>query len=163
MYPEQVVAVAGGVVAGLLLLVLLGIAAYLFWKSNYLKGSYEELTDPVTPVLQEPDVAQSTSVPPQNARYKGPFLLSIIYPSRDRAVEALSAPSNSLGSPSFARDGESSQVLSGSPQRARIWGRTINPGTPRPPLNTGLETRSPSNSVLLYQVAKEMHRNNAGI
>ncbi|XP_039199320.1 synaptotagmin-15-like isoform X1 [Crotalus tigris] len=73
---EQAVAVAGGIVAGLLLLVLLGLAAYLFWKSKYLKGSYEELTDPVTPVLQEPDVAQSTSVPPQNARAKSvPFIV----------------------------------------------------------------------------------------
>ncbi|KAL7990308.1 hypothetical protein Chor_013738, partial [Crotalus horridus] len=86
VYPEQAVAVAGGIIAGLLLLVLLGIAAYLFWKSKYLKGSYEELTDPVTPVLQEPDVAQST-VPPQNAR-----------------------------------DGESSQVSSGSSQLGQALG-----------------------------------------
>ncbi|KAM6443706.1 synaptotagmin-15-like [Liasis olivaceus] len=73
---EQVVAVAGGVVGGLLLLVLLGIAAYLFWKSKHLKASYEELTDPVTPVFQDPDIAQSTSVPPQNARAKSvPFIV----------------------------------------------------------------------------------------
>ncbi|ETE69023.1 Synaptotagmin-15 [Ophiophagus hannah] len=74
--PEQAVAVAAGVVAGLLLLVLLGIAAYLFWKSRILKASYEELTGPVTPGLQEPEVAQSTSVPPQNARAKSvPFIV----------------------------------------------------------------------------------------
>ncbi|XP_026528535.1 synaptotagmin-15 [Notechis scutatus] len=73
---EQAVAVAGGVVAGLLLLVLLGIAAYLFCKSRYLKASYEELTGPVTPGLQEPEVAQSTSVPPQNARARSvPFIV----------------------------------------------------------------------------------------
>lgn len=95
--PEQAVAVAGGVVAGLLLLVLLGIAAYLFWKSKYLKASYEELTDPVNSILQEPEVAQSTLVPPQNARYKGPFSAGHHLPFGDRDVDALSAPSYSLG------------------------------------------------------------------
>lgn len=128
MYPEQAVAVAGGVVAGLLLLVLLGIAAYPFWKSKYLKGSYEELTDPVTPVLQEPDVAQSTSVPPQNARYKkGPSCwpsstLQKVSPRHQILWDLLPLPG--MGNPVKSQVGHLSWV--------RLWGWTINPGTPRP-------------------------------
>ncbi|XP_053244238.1 synaptotagmin-15 isoform X1 [Podarcis raffonei] len=65
---EQVAAVAGGVIGGILLLLLLGIAVYLFWKNVYFKASYEELTNPASPVqapvrLQEPNVARTKSVP----------------------------------------------------------------------------------------------------
>ncbi|XP_062989364.1 synaptotagmin-15-like [Elgaria multicarinata webbii] len=74
---EQAAAVAGGVVGGILLLVLIGIAVYLFWKKVYLKASYEELTDSASAVLKEPDAMQSSSlVHSQNARTRSvPFIV----------------------------------------------------------------------------------------
>lgn len=55
---EQIVTVAGGVIAGILLFVLIGITAYLLWKKLCLIYSYEELpnpvkTPPVNAILQD--------------------------------------------------------------------------------------------------------------
>ncbi|XP_053161079.1 synaptotagmin-15 [Hemicordylus capensis] len=78
---EQAATVAGGVVGGILLLVLIGIAVYLFWKKIYLQASYEELTNSTSPVharigLQESDITQSSSVPSQNAGTRSvPFIV----------------------------------------------------------------------------------------
>uniref|UniRef100_A0A6J0TZP3 Synaptotagmin-15 n=1 Tax=Pogona vitticeps TaxID=103695 RepID=A0A6J0TZP3_9SAUR len=73
---EQAAAVAGGVVGGILLLVLIGIAVYLCWKKAHRKASYEELTGPTLPVWQETDVAQLSSIPPQKARSRSvPFVV----------------------------------------------------------------------------------------
>ncbi|XP_077206695.1 synaptotagmin-15-like [Paroedura picta] len=79
---EQVAAVVGGVIGGILLLVLIGIAAYYFWKKVYLQASYEELTSPSSPVekspgLQKPaDGQSSSSVQPQNSRTRTvPFIV----------------------------------------------------------------------------------------
>ncbi|XP_048362235.1 synaptotagmin-15 [Sphaerodactylus townsendi] len=79
---EQAAAVAGGVVGGILLLVLIGIAAYLLWKKVYLWASYEELTSPSSPTekpagLWEPAVAQPpSSVQSQNLRTRSvPFIV----------------------------------------------------------------------------------------
>ncbi|NXS03010.1 SYT15 protein, partial [Oxylabes madagascariensis] len=44
---EQAVAVAGGIIGGILLFVLLGITTYLLWKKFYLLFSYEKLINPV--------------------------------------------------------------------------------------------------------------------
>ncbi|XP_066477487.1 synaptotagmin-15 [Tiliqua scincoides] len=79
---QQVAAVAGGVVGGILLLVLIGIAAYFFWKKVYLQASYEELTNSASPAhdpvgLWESSIVQSTSsIQPQNARTRSvPFIV----------------------------------------------------------------------------------------
>ncbi|XP_009464219.1 PREDICTED: synaptotagmin-15 [Nipponia nippon] len=45
--PEQAVAVAGGIIGGILLFVLIGITAYLLWKKFCRLLSYEKLTSPV--------------------------------------------------------------------------------------------------------------------
>uniref|UniRef100_A0A8C3E191 Synaptotagmin 15 n=1 Tax=Corvus moneduloides TaxID=1196302 RepID=A0A8C3E191_CORMO len=45
--PEQAVAVAGGVIGGILLFVLLGITAYLLWKKFCRLFSYKKLINPV--------------------------------------------------------------------------------------------------------------------
>ncbi|NXC66941.1 SYT15 protein, partial [Anhinga anhinga] len=45
---EQAVAVAGGIIGGILLFVLIGITAYLLWKKFCCLLSYEKLTSPVT-------------------------------------------------------------------------------------------------------------------
>lgn len=44
---EQAVAVAGGIIGGILLFVLLGITAYLLWKKFCHLRSYEKLINPV--------------------------------------------------------------------------------------------------------------------
>ncbi|XP_015273029.1 PREDICTED: synaptotagmin-15-like [Gekko japonicus] len=79
---EQVAAVVGGVIVGILLLVLIGIAAYLFWKKVYLQASYEELVSPSSPVEKSPglqapaDAQSSSSVQPQNSRMRSvPFIV----------------------------------------------------------------------------------------
>ncbi|XP_067409033.1 synaptotagmin-15 [Emydura macquarii macquarii] len=64
---EQVAAVAGGVIGGILLLLLIGIAVYLLWKKIRLLSSYEELTSSVTPThpdasLQDQTLTQPSSV-----------------------------------------------------------------------------------------------------
>ncbi|KAM6416070.1 synaptotagmin-15-like [Rhynochetos jubatus] len=45
--PEQAVAVAGGVIGGILLFVLMGVTAYLLWKKFCCLLSYEKFTSPV--------------------------------------------------------------------------------------------------------------------
>nr|XP_008112666.1 PREDICTED: synaptotagmin-15 isoform X1 [Anolis carolinensis] len=74
---EQVAAVVGGVVGGILLLVLIGIAVYLFWKKVYLKASYEELIESASPVRQDTVVTQLSSSPhPPKARTRSvPFIV----------------------------------------------------------------------------------------
>ncbi|NXS47438.1 SYT15 protein, partial [Balaeniceps rex] len=44
---EQAVAVAGGIIGGILLFVLIGITAYLLWKKFCCLFSYEKLTSPI--------------------------------------------------------------------------------------------------------------------
>nr|XP_060623051.1 synaptotagmin-15-like [Anolis sagrei ordinatus] len=74
---EQVAAVVGGVVGGIILLVLIGIAAYLFWKKVYLKASYEELVESASPVRQDTVATEASSSPhPPKARTKSvPFIV----------------------------------------------------------------------------------------
>ncbi|KAK2523590.1 Syt15 [Columba guinea] len=45
--PEQAVAVAGGIIGGILLFVLIGITGYLLWRKSCHLLSYEKLTSPV--------------------------------------------------------------------------------------------------------------------
>ncbi|XP_054839307.1 synaptotagmin-15-like isoform X3 [Eublepharis macularius] len=80
---QQVPAVIGGVVGGILLLVLIGIAVYLFWKKACLQAAYEELTSPSSPTdklvgLQEPGICHSSSSvhPPNSSRTRSvPFII----------------------------------------------------------------------------------------
>ncbi|XP_067322424.1 synaptotagmin-15 [Anolis sagrei] len=74
---EQVAAVVGGVVGGIILLVLIGIAVYLFWKKVYLKASYEELVESASPVRQDTVATEASSSPhPPKARTKSvPFIV----------------------------------------------------------------------------------------
>ncbi|XP_075790933.1 synaptotagmin-15 isoform X2 [Pelodiscus sinensis] len=64
----QVAAVAGGVIGGILLLILIGIVVYLLWKKMCLLPSYEELTNSVTPThpdaasLQDQTLVQPSSI-----------------------------------------------------------------------------------------------------
>ncbi|XP_067155918.1 synaptotagmin-15 [Apteryx mantelli] len=84
--PEQVVAVAGGVIGGILLFVLIGITAYLLWKKFCLLSSYEELTSPVTTtpakaILQD---QSSSEIQPKSTRSRSvPFIIPPTLHGRD--------------------------------------------------------------------------------
>ncbi|XP_062436400.1 synaptotagmin-15-like isoform X2 [Rhea pennata] len=84
--PEQVVAVAGGVIGGILLFVLIGITAYLLWKKFCLLSSYEELASPVTTapakaILQD---QSSSEIQPKSTRSRSvPFIIPPTLHRRD--------------------------------------------------------------------------------
>ncbi|XP_030426875.1 synaptotagmin-15-like isoform X1 [Gopherus evgoodei] len=87
---EQVAAVAGGVIGGILLLILIGIAAYLLWKKICLLPSYEELTNSVTPThpdasLEDQTLTQPSSViQPKSIRTRSvPFIIPPKFHGRD--------------------------------------------------------------------------------
>ncbi|XP_074856208.1 synaptotagmin-15-like [Carettochelys insculpta] len=87
---EQVAAVAGGVIGGLLLLILIGIAVYLLWKKICFLSSYEELTNSVTPThpdasLQDQTLAQPSSIiQPKSTRTRSvPFIIPPKFHGRD--------------------------------------------------------------------------------
>ncbi|XP_034633307.1 synaptotagmin-15-like isoform X2 [Trachemys scripta elegans] len=87
---EQVAAVAGGVIGGILLLILIGIAVYLLWKKICLQPSYEELMDSVTPThldasLEDQTLTQPSSViQPKSIRTRSvPFIIPPKFHGRD--------------------------------------------------------------------------------
>ncbi|XP_069466890.1 synaptotagmin-15-like [Ambystoma mexicanum] len=87
---EQVVAVAGGVIGGILLLALVGVAAYLLWKKICTSPSYEELFNVVSPSYSETSIIEqslnhpSTAIQPQQPRKQSvPFIVPPKFHRRD--------------------------------------------------------------------------------
>ncbi|KAJ1143785.1 hypothetical protein NDU88_010089 [Pleurodeles waltl] len=87
---EQAVAVAGGVIGGVLLLVLVGIAAYIIWKRICTPPAYEELFNVVSPAYTETSIIDqtvnqnSTAVQQQQSRNKSvPFIVPPKFHGRD--------------------------------------------------------------------------------
>ncbi|XP_007478698.1 synaptotagmin-15 [Monodelphis domestica] len=79
--PEQVTIVAGGVIAGLLLLVLIGIMGYCLWKKLCVAPTYEELTGMPSPG-QEKQPSQAAVI--QTNRTQGiPFVVPPSFYGRD--------------------------------------------------------------------------------
>ncbi|XP_019411262.1 PREDICTED: synaptotagmin-15-like isoform X1 [Crocodylus porosus] len=77
-----VAAVAGGVIGGILLFTLIGIALYLLWKKLCFLPSYEELVNPVTPPCLEPSLQDqnltqsSPAIQPKSTRTRSvPFII----------------------------------------------------------------------------------------
>ncbi|XP_010712479.1 synaptotagmin-15 isoform X5 [Meleagris gallopavo] len=84
--PEQVVTVAGSVIVGILLFVLIGITAHLLWKKFCLIYSYEEFPNPVkttsvNAILQD---QSSSEIQPKSTRSKSvPFIIPPTLHGRD--------------------------------------------------------------------------------
>ncbi|KAM8806435.1 synaptotagmin-15-like [Eudromia elegans] len=84
--PEQVIAVLGGVIGGILLFVLIGITAYLLWKKLCLFSSYEELTTPVTTISAKTILQKQSSceIQPKDTRSRSvPFIIPPTLHGRD--------------------------------------------------------------------------------
>ncbi|XP_025066764.1 synaptotagmin-15 isoform X3 [Alligator sinensis] len=85
-----VAAVAGGVIGGILLFTLIGIALYLLWKKLCFLPSYEELANPVTPPCLEPSLQEqnftqsSPAIQPKSTRTRSvPFIIPPKIHARD--------------------------------------------------------------------------------
>ncbi|NXP49664.1 SYT15 protein, partial [Heliornis fulica] len=83
---EQAVAVAGGVIGGTLLFVLIGITAYLLWKKFCCLISYEKLTSPVkkTSTYAISQDQSTSDIQPKSTRSRSvPFIIPPTLHGRD--------------------------------------------------------------------------------
>ncbi|XP_036591900.1 synaptotagmin-15-like [Trichosurus vulpecula] len=81
--PEQVTIVAGGVIAGLLLLVLIGIMGYCLWKKLCIASAYEELTGMPSPAGGKEKLPSQSAVIQPNRTQGIPFVVPPSFHGRD--------------------------------------------------------------------------------